>query len=405
MDTGSFFLNVADQWPSFDLHDLAIAPDGSLGLVATAQGYATHGTALAGPFQAADLTNQWFRVRVFAEPQPPGTTYQIYTYTDDAAAPPFDPAGEVPFAGPSWRAVPRGLDEALILNPPARLLWIGVSLRGPGSASPAIRQMMVSYGRDTYLPYLPPLYSSRPEARDFLERLLALFQGIIGGVEGEIDDLPLLFDPYAAQDPPWLDWLYGWLAFLRAARWTEEESRRYLAQAFELYGSRGTIAGLRRYLKIYTGVDARIEEPARWASLWSLGAVSTLGFTTMLAPVPMGGAVVGTTAVLDGSRISSQPDGGEFFEDVAHRFCVEVYCSQLSYPGAIENVRAVIDREKPAHTVYTLCAIDAQMRVGWQARVGIDSIIAAGPLEAQLGAPIDGRRLGERADECEGEDP
>ncbi|MCL4852827.1 MAG: hypothetical protein KJZ78_15810, partial [Bryobacteraceae bacterium] len=47
-----------------------------------------------------------------------------------------------------------------------------------------------------------------------------------------------------------------------------------------------------------------------------------------------------------------------------------------------------IDREKPAHTEYELCVIGPQMRVGIQARVGIDSIVAAGPRGAATGKPL-----------------
>ncbi len=42
-------------------------------------------------------------------------------------------------------------------------------------------------------------------------------------------------------------------------------------------------------------------------------------------------------------------------------------------------MRAVIGREKPAHTLYHLCVIEPRMRVGFQARLGIDTIVA-GPL-------------------------
>jgi hypothetical protein len=36
----------------------------------------------------------------------------------------------------------------------------------------------------------------------------------------------------------------------------------------------------------------------------------------------------------------------------------------------------VIEAEKPAHTTYHLCLLEAAMRVGAQARLGIDAIVA-----------------------------
>ena len=41
----------------------------------------------------------------------------------------------------------------------------------------------------------------------------------------------------------------------------------------------------------------------------------------------------------------------------------------------------VLDREKPAHTVYHICSFEPRMRVGFQCRIGIDAIVA-GPAPA-----------------------
>ena len=47
-------------------------------------------------------------------------------------------------------------------------------------------------------------------------------------------------------------------------------------------------------------------------------------------------------------------------------------------------LRAVIDAEKPAHTVYTLCVATPRARVGVQARIGIDAILAGPPPAVDL---------------------
>jgi len=99
----------------------------------------------------------------------------------------------------------------------------------------------------------------------------------------EIEDLPRLFDPHAAP-ATWLPWLSGWLTFILDEHWAEADARANLAGAFRLYSKRGTIEGLREYLRIYAGVNAIIEEPARDVSIWPLGDPSPLGFGTMLAP-------------------------------------------------------------------------------------------------------------------------
>ena len=44
----------------------------------------------------------------------------------------------------------------------------------------------------------------------------------------------------------------------------------------------------------------------------------------------------------------------------------------------------LVEREKPAHCDYHLCVIEPRMRVGFQARVGIDTIVASHPTELLL---------------------
>src|SRR5262249_3966630 len=159
----------------------------------------------------------------------------------------------------------------------------------------------------------------------------------------------------------------------------------YLARAHDLYRRRGTVAALREYIRIYAGVDAHIEEPLLSERIWTLGESSALAGATMLADAAQT-AVLGSTATVDHSRL----DPGDvccptLYDDVAHRFCVRVYCGQLTRPGALEDVGAVLDREKPAHTTYELSIIEPMMRIGAQARVGIDCVVADGPPKVRFG--------------------
>ena len=59
-------------------------------------------------------------------------------------------------------------------------LWIGGVVRSDGSATPAIRQIRIDYGRDTYLKYLPAIYRADPASSDLLDRLLSLSQTALG---------------------------------------------------------------------------------------------------------------------------------------------------------------------------------------------------------------------------------
>jgi phage tail-like protein len=254
------------------------------------------------------------------------------------------------------------------------------------------------------LRYLPAIYGNDALRRDLLERFLSLHESVLGELENSIARLPQLFDPQGAphgEFPSRLSWLAGWLAFDLAAIWSEPDARTYLAGAFELYGKRGTAEGLRRHLEMYAGVHARIIELAAHSDPWSLGHNSVLGFSTRLASAHAQGAVLGATATLGQSHLTRADElGAALFDDVAHRFCVHVYAAELSRPGALEDVRAVVEREKPAHSEYDLCVIDACMRVGVQASLGVDTIIAAGSRPMRLGMSLDGVTLAQAAVPC-----
>jgi phage tail-like protein len=390
-DSGFLNLNVGGQWPSFDLHDLEIAADGALRLVKSGANFVPYGSALGGPFTTALATAAWFRLHATDASVPDGAHAQLFTFTGAGGPPPYTPGSPAPFTAPGWSPIPRDLLDGIVSNPAAPQLWVGLLFTGTATATPELSQIRVDYGRDTYLSFLPPLYAQNAASRDFLERLLALAASELGGIEDEIEDLPLLFDARSSPAPDWLQWLAGWLDFRMSARWPQAKARHYLREAFELYNWRGTVRGLERMLKMYAGVNARIWEPARYTSLWSLGEVSTLGATTMLAPSPLEGAVLGSTAEFGLSRVTGDDSGAMLFEDIANRFCVEVYCSDLRQPGAMQAVRALLDREKPAHTVYTLSTVEPAMSIGWQAIVGVDAIVGGGiPLRLgqRVGAPL-----------------
>ena len=397
---GFQYLNVANAWPGFQLEQLVAGSDGALRLSQNNQKYTPYGAALGGPFTTPLNTAEWFRLHATAADVPAGTHIQMFTLTNTGGAPPFPANSADPFDGPGWAAIQRDLLDGVVMNAPAPVLWIGLLFQGTASATPEILQLRVDYGRDTYLPFLPSLYSQDPASRDFLERLLALAASALGGIENEIEDLPLSFDPQAAPDADWLAWLASWMDFRLAGNWSSADARKYLSQAFELYGWRGTIHGLRRMLKMYAGVNARIWEPARYASLWTLGEQSSLGVTTMLAPSPLEGAVLGSTASLDLSRVTDDESGAMLFEDLANTFCVEVYAAELTLPGSVQSLRAVLDREKPAHTVYGLSIIEPGMTIGWQARVGIDSILGDGLPPLRLGQAMGATSLAAAAAPC-----
>jgi len=123
----------------------------------------------------------------------------------------------------------------------------------------------------------------------------------------------------------------------------------------------------------------------------------------MLVASEAQGAVVGTTATLDQSHLITQEEfGAPLFDDLAHRFSVQLYRGGAFGEETLETVRALLDREKPAHTDYHLCLIEPNFRIGFQSRIGIDTVVAgpAPPATSDAGLVLGGEpagRIGRRS--------
>ena len=438
--------------------------------LALGQGYSSRGVLWSEAIVLRDYEVNWHRLFAVMEELAETAHLKLFVHTsnDAAAGPTVDPSAADPFSDVKWR--PRldppnqyaDVTDLFIGGGPAQYLWVGGLLWGDGRSTAVVSQMRVEFDHQTYLNYLPAIYDkevtcaesllqagtddrrlvscdeSKPTCPEALKRLVSLFEAMYAGVEGEIADLSMLFDVDAVPGEL-LGWLAGWLALELDEEWDEARKRELIRKAFDLYGRRGTVEGLRESLRFFAGVDAIIEEPIVNAAWWSLPAEeeqcgcqcqssassgcccgsgrkkstgcsgdlsaegetawvategSILGVTTMLVPAQAQGAVVGATATLDGSHLIEGDDfGAPLFTDVAHRFTVQIYRGQIRCPGTVEQVREVIEREKPAHTSYHLCIIEPLLRVGYQARVGINAVVG-GPVEPRV---LGESRLGETA--------
>lgn len=295
-----------------------------------------------------------------------------------------------------WIRLTPDTAHALLPGEAGDYVWVGIEFSGDDSASPVLSQIRIDWDHETYLQHLPEIYRKDLRSHYFLARFLSAFESLYLDVEDRIAHLRELFDPFAVS-ADLLPWLAGWLALDWNPEWTEQAQRQAIAQAFDHYAWRGTPRGLRQAIRQYTGVEAVIEEPLLNAAWWMLpaavegdeipdGSTSVLGVTSMLVPAEAQGAVVGTSAVLDQSHLIGQEDFGvPLFSDVAYQFTVQVHQGQVQDERKRDSVQEVIEREKPAHTAYHLCIVKPTMRIGFQARVGIDTVVAGPDLSTRLG--------------------
>ena len=196
----------------------------------------------------------------------------------------------------SWqRCVLSGDDnpDCLVQSGPGRYLWLRVTLRSNGIATPVIRGMKAFFPRISYLQYLPAVYQEDTDSRLFLDRFLSIFQSEFDNFDGQIDELYRLFDPMSVSEKHF-DWLASWLGLfiqpdslidqrcrfecvteqkcqpppecptdsddaLRDTQsplmeWSIDQKRKLLKEAFESYRKRGTVKGVEKAIRDHTGV-------------------------------------------------------------------------------------------------------------------------------------------------------
>lgn len=91
-------------------------------------------------------------------------------------------------------------------------------------------------------------------------------------------------------------------------------------------------------------------------------------------------------AVVGQSRPQPAEDfGAPLGDDFSHLFTVVVAAAQVPLASQRAALRDLLEAEKPAHTDFRLCLVEPRMRVGIQARLGIDSIVAGAGTPLRLG--------------------
>jgi len=160
---------------------------------------------------------------------------------------------------------------------------------------------------------LPALY----QEDSFAQRLTAALDEVLAPIFASLDALHAYLDPALAPDD-FLDWLAGWVGVTLDETWPIERRRQLVADAAQLYRSRGTVAGLADQITIYTGGEVRVEDNG--SAAWSSTA---------------GGKIPGTAAPSLSVRVT------------------------VDDPNAVSLARleAVVATAKPAHVPHTITVV------------------------------------------------
>ena len=311
---------------------------------------------------------------------------------DHLWTPPFE------FAA-SREPAPNGAQEEqvcfLVQSPPGRYLWLRLDLSGPGTASPSLASIRVTFPRDGLSRQLPKVFTSADNpAAQFLDRFLAIFGSIWDGIDQEVEDLPGRFLPAALGDEASLRWLAGLIALKAGATRGNPSAvagqlHRLLEAAPLLYPARGTPAALRAWLAAalanssglpperLMGFPVLIEGfcERRWVRL-DLGPRGGLDTGSLwgddLSPrlVLGGGARLGDVAL--GRSADPMTDALGW---LASTLRVVVPACWLADEDALRRFEAALAAELPAHVSAEVKRLEPGLCLGLQSTVGVDTVI------------------------------
>ena len=343
----------------------------------------------------------WHRIRLQAQ-LPPATSLRVSTYSQDQ---PSQDAAVPAIADADWRPMGQvrpGDNDLLILSSPGRFLWVRLDLAGDGYSTPSVPSLRLEYPRNSYLRFLPAVYSADPGSADFLARFLAIAQTSFEDIEAGLAALPALFEPLAVPDA-FVDYLAGWLNVPVEGTWTPQQQRLLIDAARGYFRQRGTPAAIRAhvaaYLRSMTGVVAADDGLPQLVEGFRQRRYRTLPSGSD-SQYPLWSLAV--TARLQADRfdrlgqvrlVSVGDPQLDMFAEHAYRFSVFVPAALARAPQDRQLLRRAISAEAPAHTRGELVLVEPAMCLGRQSHLGLDSMLAApAPLRLTCAAAIEAAR-------------
>ncbi len=351
------------------------------GIFSPATASATAATFISERFDSGIDRCTWHKLLIQLsneQARDPGVTVWTFTTDDENVT-----QADVQSTDITWSTGVASGPDVLIRSQPGRYLWLKLESAATSANPSRIDRIKVLFPRPTLLQYLPAVYQVDAASRDFVDRFLSIFEAGFSEFESLIEGLWQMLDPRAARDD-FIPWLGGWIAMTFDPAWPVPRRRELLRRSAELYRKRGTAAGLALMVDLALGLDIRIEESFRRRRWVLLDAGTILGQrSTLFGACSANRLQLGVNDQLSGPQLMDAGDPAtDVFDLDAHRFTVHVN-GPLS--AAMERaLRQLLDQEKPAHTLYTLCVTPGRFRVGVEATVGMDTRVGVYP-RARLG--------------------
>lgn len=391
----------------------------TLGASSPIQLYEFEGSVVLGPFDSRIESCIWHRIILHGE-MPAGCQITAKTHAADIAFP-SDMISTLPDY--AWETnlgtttFEDGEWDCLIQGRPGRYLWLGLTLRSDGAATPSMDAIEIEFPRISLRRFMPAIYGAETVSADFTDRLLGILDRELRDQELRLDNLPALFDPMATDQ---LDWLASWVGVTLDRQLPESLRRELLASSSRSQGILGTPTGLRSMLLTFLGIDklettCQSPVPPNRCGIPAQTCPVTPDHVWQWTPPPLilehfrlrrwlevGKGRLGDQAVLWGRNIvnrsqlgrgatvgltqinGTQDPARDSFHVYAHKFTVFVPACAGNTPQKRRSLESLVRREAPAHTLGQIQYVSPRFRIGFQSMIGLDSVVACLPSGVRL---------------------
>ncbi len=277
---------------------------------------------------------KWHRMEVsFEIPRQKGVV-SVYVMADDTKNPAMADA-----------EIFENKKDIYLHNINGRYLHIRIRLQSDpqGEASPVFERIKVYFPKETYLKYLPSVYSEDTQSKELLQRYLSIYQAVMEEIEEKITNTHLLIDPQTTPDSNFLNWLSLWLGLKREQNWSDEKWRELLAKAVYFFKRRGTREGLSELIELYTQIKDKKKKP-----------IIIEPFQTQCA------------------------NEEQIIKLGKYTFCVLILPKTLHSEEELQALKRIVTLWKPAHTKAKVSVLKEKMLLGSSLYLGINSKLNEG---------------------------
>lgn len=238
-----------------------------------------------------------------------------------------------------------GTFEVLLQRVRGRYGQLRLTLRSEGTQTPRISALRVWHPRFSYATrFLPGVYREDPASGDFVERLLANFEGINTTLECRIVNSQALFDPRTAPSAA-LDWLAAWFDVALDPGWDDHRRRMFIAHAMDFFAWRGTVHGLRLALML---AFEPCFDPSAFAGPWAMGdRPQAIRIVEAFMTRRMGSRVTGDPVPL-GGPLNAAPQQGLWSPAERNAGLCQRYAASMGVPASAGDLMQGLSFVPPA---------------------------------------------------------